>query len=216
MSTPQKTMLLMLSALACIMLLTAVSWCLIDRVYDRTNYANSDTAPSLILLDRIRDNQLWTRIYLDQHISNSDEIDYPRIERVLQSRRADLQSAFKLYLTTGCNGASCVSDNKDQQYLYQAKVLTSEYDALIDPLLLASRKGGEGKHNARLILDRLGGISDQASNLISGQIAYNAELGQAGAVDAAHTRRHALHVALALAAVTLLVMAAIGWYAISD
>ncbi|WP_343731995.1 methyl-accepting chemotaxis protein [Duganella sp.] len=215
MTITRKMLLLVLSALGGIVLLAATSHHLIDQVYQDANLGNRDTAPSLTILDSLRASQMRVRLHLNQHILSQDPRDYARIEAQLQRKRRDTFDAVRLYASTGCQGASCVNDSRDQRYLDQIKALALRYDGEIDALLQASRDGGD-KAGARATLTALAGIADQIGDLISEQFSYNVELGRQGAARAAEAKQHALLLSLGLTAATLLLVAALGWYITAD
>ena len=85
------------TALAGIVLLTALAQRQVEQVYEAANFSTENTVPSLIALDKLRDSFLRMRIRVAQHILNTDEKKLAEIDTSIVEMRNNVDDALKQY-----------------------------------------------------------------------------------------------------------------------
>src|ERR1035437_10854150 len=83
----------------------------LERTYTATNYASINTVPSYQLLVVIKDDFASVRISSWMHLAASDEAGMHELEQKISTQRIKLEESVKKYLTDGCAGVSCLSDD---------------------------------------------------------------------------------------------------------
>ncbi|MDR7308654.1 methyl-accepting chemotaxis protein [Rhodoferax saidenbachensis] len=199
----KKMILLAGSALLGIALLTGLGQWQMNKVYEAANFGNTNTVPSLALLDDIRKYLLRTRLSIAQHVLNTEDTRRDEIEVALKKNIQGVQEGIEKYEKDGCQGVSCISDGKDKALLLQVKNLFAEYVTLIEPILVESRKGEAGLVKARTLMEKNRPVAEKMAAVFDEQVQYNIELGTKSAEEAIAIKGHALNLSLLIAALTL-------------
>jgi methyl-accepting chemotaxis protein len=203
MTVAQKMIALAASALVGIMLLAGMGQRQIDRVYETANYANINTVPSLVVLDRLREGVLSTLVQMNHHVLNTDRAKMTEIDTLIQSHRASVRKDFKNY-------ESLLSDEKDKNILSQEIRLWDEYEASIDPILALSRANQNDR--ARDLLAKAMPTAEKLGTFLNEHFDYNVALGKKGAEEAVATKSSAVRFSLTLAALTLLTVGGLAFF----
>ena len=135
-----RKMILLVSA--AIVGLVAIAWLGQNRmqeVYDKANFGNINVVPSIQILDEasVSFGRLRVRIY--RHVLNTDVAKMAEIELMIKESQDSLSGALKKYEFDGCNGASCLADEKDKQLLNESVTAYKEYQPGIEQILALSR-----------------------------------------------------------------------------
>jgi len=209
----QKMGLLIVTTLVGIIGLTVLSGVLISRVFNGANFANVNTEPSIVILDKVRADFLTARLELNRQLefkalndrANAQD-SWHRYEEARKSLVADLGH----YENDGCLGISCFSDDKDRDYL---RKVTRKWEQLDEQYLQVIAKLNTGLvDQAHASLNSASPTADDLSELISEHIAYNVHLGIDASAAAERTKRQAMILSFAIAAVTLLLVGLIGLF----
>src|ERR1035437_3076657 len=148
-----------------------------NKVFEVANWGNVNVVPSLVLLDDTRVNQLQVSLNLTKHVLSNSEAEMAEYEKALKNSRAVVLADFKKYEDGGCFGISCISDDKDKELLNKAKAAYIEYDAMIEDVLIPSRKGDAGLTVAREMLNKTAVAARKMDTAIVDQFSYNTEIG---------------------------------------
>jgi len=189
------------AALLGIVLLAGLSQYQMEEVYNAASYSTVNTVPSLVVLDKLRDQFLRMRIRLSQHILNTEPATMAGIETAINDNRKDMVASFKAY-------EPLLSDDKDKSILNQEKDLLDKINPAVDAILVESRANHNDK--ARTMLDAVGPDMTSMSTLIDQHFDYNIELGKQGSDAAVVSKAHAARMSIVIAVVTLVVVSVIG------
>ena len=206
----KKMALLVAAALIGILMLAGVGQYQMDKVYEAANFGNVNTAPSLILLDDIRRNYLRTRLQLTSHILNPDEKAMAELDVSVKKYRKALADDLKKYVTDGCLGSACVSDDKEKDLIKQLTAAWEGYDPMIEPILVESRTSHKDK--AYELAKKAAPIADKAGDALDEILEYNFALSKSATEHAASAKSTAVTLSLTFAALTLFAVALIGFY----
>jgi len=112
----------------------------LDKVFEQSSYANENSVGSVVNLMNIRGGFNKVRIELGLHIANTDPQKTPLIEQEIINGRNEVINSIKKFETDGCLGATCVSDEKDQDYLNQLKAAWEDLNPEVNTVLEQSRE----------------------------------------------------------------------------
>lgn len=207
----KKMTLLTVIALFGVSLLTGLAAYQMRQIYDGANFGNVNSVPSIVLLDDMRRNYLRTREGINRHILNTDLAKKDKLEEIVSEHRRGVLAGIRKYETNGCRGGTCAADSRDLNYLLAGKMLWAEFDRLLDPILLESRKGEAGFARARDLMNESQVAAEAIAVALNEHIAYNIEASEKAALEAAAIKDNALELALLIAVLTLLLIAASGY-----
>ncbi|SFF67574.1 hypothetical protein SAMN05518865_10395 [Duganella sp. CF458] len=205
-----KMALLTATALLGLLTLTALGRQQMERVYDGANNANVNAVPSLIMLDSLRRSFLQLGISLERRLQAADAAAAARLDKQIDIQRNAVRDAINRYETDGCLGADCFADNKDKSFLEQEKVVWARYESQADGVLSALRRGALPQ--ARELMQDMEPLSDQVTRLVTGHIAYNAQVATEQTRAAEEIKREALYITLAAGGIILAAIGALGYY----
>jgi methyl-accepting chemotaxis protein len=198
----QKFILLVLSALAGIAVLTGVSTVQMKKVYDAANFSYVNVMPSILILDEAAGYIATMRTRTWQQIADSDKERVREIDQTVADLSKKTDDALKKY-------DALIADDKDKA------MLAADRAALTDALAVfrgASELVRAGKHEEavewqvknRPVVGKLATVFEEHRQ-------YNNELAKRASEEAVATQQTANMTALAVSAVTLIVIALIGW-----
>jgi len=191
------------TALAGIVLLTALAQRQVEQVYEAANFSTENTVPSLIALDKLRDSFLRMRIRVAQHILNTDEKKLAEIDTSIVEMRNNVDDALKQY-------AALLADAKDKEILAREQESRKKIQPQIEAVLVESRANRNDK--ARLMLEQASTEIRVMQAALENHFEYNVELGKQGAATAEKHKQEALRNNLLIAAATLLAVTAVAVY----
>ncbi|HZX33210.1 MAG TPA: methyl-accepting chemotaxis protein, partial [Rhodocyclaceae bacterium] len=129
------------------------------------------------------------------------------IEDTLNGNRRGVRAAIQKFQKDGCDGGSCVSDDKDREYIKQIEQLWDQFDAKLEPILVESRKGEAGMAKARDMMAKTLDIAEKIAATINDEMDYNMELGKKSAAEAKVVKQNAFNLSLVISLSTLLAIA---------
>lgn len=154
MTVAQRINFMTASVLLGVILLSGLLLYQMDKVYERANTGNTNIAPSLVILGELRRNFLQIRVLVRDHILSPDPARKDEIEITLNHFIKQVSSSIKSYELNGCQGVSCIADDKDKEFINQIEEIYEAYLSNLPPVLKESRKGREGMFAAHKILLR--------------------------------------------------------------
>ncbi len=203
MTVTRKMSLLILAALAGIALMSGAAIHLMGRMYAAANFTSTNVVPSMAILDQIRGDFLGIRIEANRHLLIGDTGKKAEIESVLKTRRQDFYEQLKRY-------EPMIADDKERALMGQLAASYREYDVQLDPILSASRanRGDE----ALAMAAKTSKVGERIGQLINDAFDYNVVLAKQATERAAAARTEAGVLSIAIAALTLLAVGAIGFF----
>jgi methyl-accepting chemotaxis protein len=200
----QKMSLLAGSALLGIGLLTGLGQQQMNRVFEAADFTSVNTVPALILLTDLQKNFLNLRIGANRLLLTSEEAQRTRIGQEIKVANEAALQALKSYEST-------LVDDRDKTLWLQEKKLFAEYAPILDRVVAESRNGEAGLARIRSMLAAASELSANLESVIGEHYEYNVALGKKGVDEAVATKRSALNLSLAIAGLTLAVVALIAF-----
>jgi methyl-accepting chemotaxis protein len=204
-----RTKLVLLAAVAmfAIAVLAITSEVETGRVYTAASYANDNTVPSLLVLDRAATSFATERNRFWQILAQTDAAEIAKLTHDVHDARAAFDAAFKDY-------EKLVADEKDRALLADDRATFQAYDTIMDQAMeLASRsKKVEGRdlmmHNNGTVRAALGAVEAHRQ--------YNKDLGAAGAVEGRRIHEMASRIEITLGVLASLAMLAVSFIIIRN
>jgi methyl-accepting chemotaxis protein len=199
----QKFLLLILAALIGIASICTVAVLQMDKVYSAASYANTDTVPSIKVIDQAADIATLMRARTLQLMADSDKARIAETNQFVLGLVPKMDEVLKKF------EACCASDEKDKALLEADKAAVADYLALRARMAQLAMDGKRqeavdlsiaNKH----VIAKMGEVFDEHR-------AYNIGLGEAGAKRAVEIQHAATVISVTVAAVTLLVISGIGF-----
>ncbi len=203
MTIAQKMISLVASALIGILLLAGLSQYQIANVFEKANFANVNTVPSLKYLGNIRMNIMFIRLSVSQNAEMKTVDEKTASEEKMKKYISAADAGFKDYEST-------IANDTDRKMYEKELDLYKKYMEIL-PSILAASKAGKVDENLRL-REISRGFSGGSIDAINDHLAYNIQLGQEGAQAAQATKAKAVTTSIVISGVTLLVIAVIGFF----
>jgi methyl-accepting chemotaxis protein len=175
MTIAKKMLLLTFIAIAGLLGSMVLSQQQMEKVYTVTNYANTNIAPSIVELDKVRYKFNTLRIRVANHTLIKDAEKMAEVESAINKLQAELGTLLKEYQTY-------VADDTEQQMLEADKAALNEYYARMEPILDASRANNKALAHELYIAIRT--PAEKANSEIAAHIDYKVKAGQLSAQSA--------------------------------
>ena len=202
MTVAKKMLLLTFISIVGLVGLMVLSQQQMEKVFTETNYANTNIAPSMVELDKIRYKFNTLRIRVANHTLISDEAAMAEVENAITKLQAELSALFKGYETY-------IADSKEKQMLEADKAGLDEYYARMAPILAASRANDKALAHELYIAIRI--PAEKANGEIAAHMDYKVKLGQQSAQNAVVAKARANKLFMAIGALILLATAIMGF-----
>ena len=202
MTVAKKMLLLTFIAMIGLIGLMVLSQNQMEKVYDSTNYANINIAPSIIELDKIRYKFNTLRIRTANHTIINDADKMAEVEVAIKKLQDELSVLFKGYETY-------VVDDKEKQMLEADKAGLKEYYMRLEPILEASRVNN--KDLAHQLYIDIRATAEKTNGDIAAHMEYKVALGKKLADKAAIAKVSANKISIICGILILLVIGIIGF-----
>jgi methyl-accepting chemotaxis protein len=198
----QKFTLLVLTALTGIAVLAGVSTLQMKKVYDAANYSYVNILPSVLVLDEAASSIATIRARAWQQVAEHDMAHIKDLDKNIADLDRKAEESFKKY-------EPLISDDKDKALLAADRAAMTDAMALFRTSSELAHAGKQAEAaqwqvQNRPTIFKLGTVLDEHRQ-------YNMELAKHASEDAVATQQSANMTALAVSAVTLVVIAMIGW-----
>ena len=203
MTVSKKMAALVTSALLGILLLAVVGLYQMGRVFEAANFANINSVPALVALDDIRAAVLRLQNGVAHHILAADPARIASSDAQISQSLRDAKAALTRYEPT-------IADAKDRELFNHVQASLAQYEALLPPILTASRSDQHDK--ARDLETQSTPAVQKLNTAIDEHVKYNIELGQAASDEAQASRQSARNMSVLIALFTLATVSAIGLY----
>ncbi|MDT4331319.1 methyl-accepting chemotaxis protein [Methylomonas sp. MED-D] len=203
MSIVQRMSLLIGIALLGLSSLAGVSYQQLDSVFTAANYANANSVPSLIALNRQFKTFGQVRARLYRHVSNTDPDKIAELNQSITEALSAFETSLKQY-------DALVSDAEDKR-LYTANLAAFEkYRAGVDTVLALSKQNR--KDQALAALEQMTPLSATLQDALEQQGQYNGNLAEQSAGQAKDIKAHASIWLAVIALLALATIALLGWF----
>ncbi len=179
--------------------LTALGIYQMNRVYNAANFANINTVPSLVVLDKAAKEFGRLRVRVYRHVLNDDQARMAAIEITIKEAQTAFEKSLKDY-------EPLAADEKDRALLQGVRDAYMAYMPHIEPILEASRKLENKK--ALELLTQSASIAEKVNQALDDHSQYNVEVGKKGAEEAVAVQKEAALLSLSISAI--LIAAAVG------
>src|SRR5450830_1026543 len=109
-----RIMLLILTTMIGLCILVSISIVLINKVFDKANFANVNTVPSIINLSDTNVNFQRARLNVLRNVTTKDSAEKLTFQKTFDEKMASSLKAFKDY-------KSKIAGDKDQEFYSQEK-----------------------------------------------------------------------------------------------
>ena len=203
MTIKMKMIILVLSALIGIGGLTGLSQSQISKVYEKANYGNENTVPSLSTISDAINSVATVRVLSWQHIAQSEESKRKDLEEKINSIRKKIDDTLTKY-------EGLLSNDKDKELLAADRAVLIEYDDLRDKVITLSNAGKNEEARDYLMANQK--ILTKLIETFANHGKFNIDLGNQAAAAAGETKQSAIIFSLAISLLTLLIIAGIGFF----
>jgi methyl-accepting chemotaxis protein len=200
---------LVVTALVGIALLSWLGISRIAMVYEKVNYANENSVPSLLELSKISRTFSNLRVNAWMHVAADDPAEMHDIQAKGDEAVAQMKDLLKKYVTDACQGASCTSDAKETGLVNDISARLADYEAVRNKLLVLST-AMKTKEAIALGRAELSPAAAKLGDAIDADIQYNQELGKKAAEEGAVAKASAINISLIVSAVVFVLMVMLG------
>lgn len=176
MSISKQLIVMLAISIIGIFTIFSISFTSVEKVYEKTNYGNVNSLPSVVLLNEALSDALYLRLYLWQHMASNNNDLKTTLEKKINDTRTNLLKDLKKY-------ESMLSNEKDREFLNKDKDLVEKYFIVADYVvkLSSADKEEEAKDFVMQRQIELGALV----KILTEHINYNVALGSEEALDAA-------------------------------
>ncbi|MDI1276166.1 MCP four helix bundle domain-containing protein, partial [Methylobacter sp.] len=203
MTVIQKMLLMVVSALVGIGGLAGVGQYQMQGVYDKANFANINVIPSIILLDEATASLANMRAMVYQHILQKDQAKRSELEQKMGANRKKVDEALTKY-------EPLLADDKDKVMLKDDRTALAAYDSLREKVMELNNANRNDEARDLLLANQA--VLSKLWDVFMDHRQYNVVLATQSAEAAVASKQSAVAMSLSIALLTLLVIAAIGFF----
>jgi len=205
MTVANKMILLVLTAVLGLIGLAWMGQNRMEAVYEKTNYTNINSVPSIVTMGEAAENFGRLRVRVYRHVLNTDAAAMSDIEVKLKESQDGIASALKKYETDGM-----ISDDKDRQLLADDAAAYNEYLNGVEKVLVLSRLNKT--EQARDVLTQYAGAAEKVNAALKAHSEYNVTLAKKASEEAVVAKTDAARMSTIVAALVVLFTALLGFF----
>ncbi len=160
-----------------------------DTVYHKTNTANVNSVPSILVMANVQKDFYRMRLAVWEHLTYSDLENMKATEKKYLEYKTTFEKHYKAY-------EALISDAYDNELYVKEKQIFSQYLTFAEHILLLST--ANKKEEARAYIFNNGEISSNLSKTIEEHMLYNEKLAKNDASDAEKEKNSASMIMIAL------------------
>ena len=199
----KKMMGLVLISVLGLVGLAALSQHQLSSVFDKTNYANQNSLPSIMAIDDIRYKFNTLRIRLSNHTMLAAPEKMREVEGAIKTLESELKASLKAY-------EPLIADEKDKALLTEVAANLDVYFSRMQPIINASSINK--KDIARELYVAIRTPAEQANESITRHMEYNVSMAKQHALDAAAVKSVSTKLTLTIAVLVVLAIFGLGFY----
>ena len=193
-------LLIVISALG-LFTLAGIAYFQTERVFDYTNYANVNAAPSIEVLDETVADFEKLNSLIWQHMLNTDNSKMQVIEKQVAETHSKMMADLKKY-------DQYVINDEDRTLLKKVQSALSAYDGLGSNVLTLSLSNKKNEARDALLANQR--VIEDVQNAIISHRTFNIRLAQNSAKTALEIKQNSILVMLVLSVIALVVVVGIG------
>ena len=207
MTISQRIFALIAAAMACLAILTGVGYVETGKVYEKANYGNENTVPSVETLNRAVTGYNQVRVQVLYHILSShmqtDSADIKGdIQKKIDDAFAQIEKALKDY-------EALVSNDEDRRLLEADRTALVAYKESNKSILAASN---EYRTDAAMEeIKKAGDIPRKVAEALNAHVKFNVDLGTKEAGEARAAKSTSTQVALLVLLAAMAILGGIGF-----
>ncbi|MGZ5053136.1 MAG: HAMP domain-containing methyl-accepting chemotaxis protein [Methylobacter sp.] len=175
----------------------------IDAVYEKTNFANTNSVPSIVILAKANEAFGHMRVREYRHVLTPDVAKKAEIENRFKIAQDAVFTALKDYEST-------LVDDKDRQMLAEDKAAFNDYLTATQSTLSFSRENKVDQ--AREVMAQSSKMADKAYDTFMAHINYNVEQAKKQQNEAVMVKDGAILISTIISGCVLLMTGLIGWF----
>jgi methyl-accepting chemotaxis protein len=208
-SITKLMIILVITAGAGILAETLLGYNQMENVYEKANYGNINSIPSILALDEASVSFGRLRVRAYRHVLNTDIAKMSEIENKIKESQDSVASALKKYELNGCNGETCISDDKDKQLLVAVNAAYKDYLPGLQKALDLSRQNKN--EEARNLLTQYAIQAEEVNNALQNQMDYNKNLALQAQNQSFQAKSTASTTLFIMGSLILILVSVIGW-----
>ena len=201
MTISKRLLMLVLASLFSLLFIAGMNLVQTDRVYEKANFGNVNTVPSLMVLDSATVEFSRIRVRSYRHALSTDLKTMTEIEKGIEDAKSQVEKAFKDY-------EPLIADAEDKRMLDEDKKAYLSYIEADKKILDASRLNN--REEALKLLVTAGPLAEQVNKALDDHMKYNKDMGDVATKDAATTKQTTLWISIAISLVAIALVAFIG------
>ncbi|WP_263833092.1 methyl-accepting chemotaxis protein [Sulfurospirillum oryzae] len=182
MTISKQLMTMLAIAIIGIFLIFGIAITKMDIVYEKANYGNDNSLPSVLILNQAIQEAFRVRLYMWQHLAQTDVAQMEKIEETIAKTKANINENFKKY-------EPMISDDTDKALLAKDREVAAAYYAFLDKAIKLS-KANQKDASRDFILNNTA-IGLEFTNVFVEHMNYNEKLAHEGAQIGLDTKKSA-------------------------
>ena len=200
----KKMILLVATALFGLLVVAWIGYSSLSEVFEKTNFANVNSIPSIATLNETNDSFGKLRVRLYRHVLNDDPTKLFDIEQKIKEAHDSIINSLKRYETEGM-----IADDKDRQMLMDDMVIFNEYQTNMGKVLEDSRQNKNTQALEGLKLNV--SVAERLATALKSHIDYNAFIAKNAASTALATKNDVTRNLIIIVITVTLFIGVFGW-----
>ncbi|MGZ5052264.1 MAG: methyl-accepting chemotaxis protein [Methylobacter sp.] len=204
MTIKKKMILLITSVILAVVILAFLGQNRLSEVYEKTNFANVNSIPSIVLLSKATESLGRLRVRVYRHVLNTDPVKMAEIEGKIREAQNEVASALNEYEKVA------IADDKDRQMLAEDKAALAAY---LDGAFKAIDLSRQNKNDlARDVLSQNIELAERTNASLSNHSEYNRTLASKAAEQAHAAKVSATQITWIIAGIIGSITTFFGWW----
>lgn len=180
----------------------------LDQVYEKTNYGNINSIPSIRGLNAIEADIGTMRVIAYKYLVDSDEKAKKKNEERLEKTKSDLAQSLKDY-------EALLSNDQDKSLLDTDRAAVDQYADLLDNIIRLA-KNGQTEEAKELLLKKHKETSGKVNDALEAHMSFNTKNAQEASEQAKAYKRSAVTIMLVVVFLTLLIIIGVSYRIIKN
>jgi methyl-accepting chemotaxis protein len=181
----------------------------IGNVFEKANFGNVNTVPTLIALDQAAKEFGRLRVRVYRHVLNTEPEKIAEIENLIKESRNTIDKTLTDYVINGL-----AADDKDRAMIETEKTMLKEYEVAMIPILELSRTNKMDE--ARELLTKNLPLVEKLSTTFDEHMQYNVDISKKLAAEALETQKNAVMTSVVIGVLVMLFLAVIAFMMIRN
>ncbi|MGZ5006664.1 MAG: methyl-accepting chemotaxis protein [Methylobacter sp.] len=202
MTVTKRMILLITSAILGLVILTWLGQNRLSEVYEKTNFANVNSIPSIVLLSNATEALGRLRVRVYRHVLNTDPVKMAELDGKIKEAQEGVFNALNEYERVA------IADDKDRQMLADDRTALAAY---LEGAAKAMDFSRQNKNDlARDVLSQNIELAENTNTKLSNHAAYNRDLAKHAAEKASAAKDSAIQIMFIITGVVGLAISFLG------